>query len=291
MEDSPGHVTSEVEEQFKHLKLEAKAIRVELAAITGEISPTKLIKPDEDDNDYGDEDFMEDDEGSNLKQSDSVNNAPVAVTTPANHRSPNHLVSPPATLDKSPSKLWFLKEDQGPSSSTPMQHQQPLPVEETNAKENASEKTNPDPFAQKFIEVVGKPYHEELQELHQNISSPNKFSTSSAQKEKTAVHDDADDEKNDYGDEDFDGGEDDGPSNPAITLTPSTKAPVPTSLPYVDTPSKTMVPNSPLKEDPNDVKISSPAKVSNVKPPADDHDDYGEEEFDAYEDEFETGND
>lgn len=290
MEDSPGHVTSEVEERFKHLKLEAKAIRVELAAITGEISPTKLVKDDEEDNQYGDDDFMEDDDAEEK---------PLASPPKDRNESPSKQVSSPLKLqpssptlgdDQAAQKLWFLRENQKPQAANDVVENVPS----KSLERSASDK--------KFVELIGKPYHEEFHELTQKISSPSKPGVSPVTKSNNTspaktVEVANEDEKNDYGDDDFDGFEeddDDGdkPSNPAKTLNPSSQS-AQFGLPLsVDAPTKSLNPVSPDKEEPVKIPIaSSPTKAIDSLKQQNEPDDYGEEEFDNYDEEFEVGED
>ncbi len=303
MEDSPGHVTSEVEEKFMHLELEAKAIRVELAAITGDISPTKLIKHDDVQHEYGEEDFTMEEEEDELpfqklaSPENSKSNSKSEDASPSKPSESAKLQSP--STDATGQKMWFLREGQKQSSTS----------SDLNSSMGGNDLER-DPSAKRFIDVLGKSYAEELHLITQNISSPSKYSASPAAEPLKTQNTETvspskldhfqsvpdDEAKNDYGDDDFDGFEDlvdDIPSNPAKTLPPLVQpSPVKESI-SDDGPTEALscVPSTNEHAPIVVVEASPPLNISETIQPVEDHDDYGEEEFDAYEDEFEIGED
>jgi hypothetical protein len=187
MEDSPGHVTGEVEEKFQELQQEARKIRAEISMMTGKlvdasgddqevdfdgaiIDDKKHSIDDIDENDgYDDEifDVTFDKTIPNSAEEGVVNEASPSLTSDA--------VATVAPTIESPvvgQKLWFLREKQ-PSSSiiastddTEDDSNHPLIIE----KERSA----------RFVGVVGRTYGEELGHLTSNIarSTDNSFRTS-----------------------------------------------------------------------------------------------------------------
>lgn len=281
MEDNPGDVTNDVEVKFKNMQLEAKVIRVELAKMTGEIYPSpnekKKVTPGKsrpktaDEDEYGDDEFFEDEfEGGDaeepekdMDQAERLNlNVDPNITEP----------------DEDAKKTWFLKE----KIQLPKEEESPTTTRKMN-------------ISRQYSAVLGGSYEDEVNRIESELgftnpnpapvikSSPSKKFNISRDPSKSSL-----DKSPSFNKANSDTTPQSKPtSTPVVTPAP---APVPIVKTPASVPSPTRFPVAASAPTPAPeavpAAITTTTNISPVKT-ARSEKEYGDEDFDNYEDEFE----